>query len=278
MAETDMSKTDEQTVARTDLATVRVGFIGYGHMAQAVALGLVHAGMPGGNIRACARTWDKLVATTASIGAIPCHDAREVVEASDVVFIAVKPQVVDTACAPIVDALVGKVVVSVAWGITYDDYEDILMSGTAHVSTVPNIPVCVDEGVWAVEDRDSLDPGQAALVQALLSATGLVVRVPAALLNAVGTVTGCGPAFAAMIVEAFGDAAVKHGVPRALSYKLVEQMLGGTSKMLLESGQHPAALKDAVCSPGGTTIRGVAKLEECGMRSAAIQAIDEILG
>ena len=96
------------------------------------------------------------------------------------------------------------------------------------------------------------------------------------LLSAAGTLAGCGPAFAAMFLEALGDAGVKHGLPRALAYRLASQMLAGTGKLQLATGSHPGQMKDAVCSPGGTTIVGVAALEEHGLRAAVIDAIDAI--
>ena len=91
-----------------------------------------------------------------------------------------------------------------------------------------------------------------------------------------GTVSGCGPAFASMFLEALGDAGVKHGLPRAAAYRLAAQMLAGTGRLQLETGEHPGAMKDAVCSPGGTTIVGVAALERGGMRAAVIDAVDAI--
>jgi pyrroline-5-carboxylate reductase len=205
-------------------------------------------------------------------------DARAVAEASDVVFVAVKPYLVEEVCAPVADALAGKVVVSVAAGMTFDRYEDILAPGTHHVSTIPNTPVAVNEGVWTCEARHSLDEGEFALVRDLLATTGRVVEVDSKLLGIAGTVTGCGPAFVAMVIEALGDAAVKYGVPRATAYELAAQMVAGAGKLAVETGQHPGALKDAVCSPGGTTIRGVAALEEHGLRNALIKAIDAIEG
>ena len=162
--------------------------------------------------------------------------------------------------------------------MTFDRYEAILEPGTHHISTIPNTPVSVCEGVWTCEETHSLTDDELALVRELLGATGLVAMVDSKHLGIAGTVTGCGPAFVAMFMEALGDAAVKYGVPRALAYQLAGQMIAGTGKMAVETGQHPAALKDAVCSPGGTTIKGVAALERWGLRNSVIQAIDAIEG
>ena len=111
----------------------------------------------------------------------------------------------------------------------------------------------------------------------LLGKLGLVVELESRLLFVGGTVGGCSPAFVAMGIEALADAAVKHGIPRADAYRIVSQMMLGTAKLQLETGEHPAAMKDAVCSPGGATIRGVAELEASGLRAALIRAVDATL-
>ena len=126
------------------------------------------------------------------------------------------------------------------------------------------------------EQKHSLTQPEFSLVEQLLSSIGLVRLVDAKQFSVAGTVSGCGPAFASMFLEALGDAGVKHGLPRALAYELAAQMVVGTGKLMLETGQHPGAMKDAVCSPGGTTIVGVAALERKGFRSAVIDAVDEI--
>lgn len=266
-------------MARFD--NLKVGFIGFGNMAQATARGLLRAdAVRPDHVFACAKTWDKLVASTESLGAVACRDARAVAEAADVVFVAVKPYLVAEVCTPIADVLAqpGKIVVSVAAGMPFAAYEEFLAPGTHHISTVPNTPVSVCEGVWACESTHSLSDEELSLVSNLLGTTGLVTMLDSKLLGIAGTIAGCGPAFVAMFMEALGDAAVKHGVPRKLAYELAGQMIAGTGKMAIESGEHPGALKDAVCSPGGTTIKGVASLERSGLRGAIIAAIDAIEG
>ncbi|MFR7670461.1 MAG: pyrroline-5-carboxylate reductase dimerization domain-containing protein [Collinsella sp.] len=143
-----------------------------------------------------------------------------------------------------------------------------VLPGVAHISTVPNTPVSVGEGVIACEKASTLSDDQRATVLGLLGKLGTVVELDSSLLFVGGTVGGCAPAFVAMAIEALGDAAVKHGIPRADAYRIVSQMVLGTAKLQLATGQHPAAMKDAVCSPGGATIKGVVALEDAGMRSA----------
>ena len=187
-----------------------------------------------------------------------------------------KPYQVEAVLAPVREQLADKIVVSVAAGVTFDDCERMLAPGTHHLSIVPNTPVSVCEGFIVCERRHSLSDGEWRQVEALFSKIGLVLPMDTALLGISSAVCGCGPAVVAMFIEALGDAAVKHGVARADAYRMASQMIVGTGKLQLASGQHPGAMKDAVCSPGGTTIAGVAELERKGFRGAVIDAIDAI--
>ena len=256
---------------------MKVGFIGFGNMAQALAAGLAASGaLQPGQIGACARDRAKLHRNTEPHGFLAFDDAAGVAGFADVVVVAVKPYQVEAVLAPVKGMLAGKVVVSVAAGMTFDRYEEILAPGTHHLSTIPNTPVAVCEGIVACERRHSLSEAEWQSVQALLSHVGLVIPVDTAQLGIAGTVCGCGPAFVAMFIEALADAAVKHGIVRADAYRMASQMVVGTGKLQLATGQHPAMMKDAVCSPGGTTIVGVAELERKRFRGAVIDAIDAI--
>lgn len=273
--------TENATTATPTGYGVRVGFIGYGNMAQALARGLVGAGaIEAGQACACARDWDKLVRTTGELGLRPLHSAAEVVAASDVVVVAVKPYQVADVLAPVREALAcdDKVVLSVAAGMPFAAYEEILAPGTHHMSCVPNTPVSVGQGVFVCEDVDSLTEDQRATIDGLLGSVGIVERVDTAHMGIAGTVAGCGPAWVCMVIEALGDAGVKHGLTRTQAYRLAGQMVAGTGAMLVASGEHPGVLKDAVCSPGGTTIKGVAALERAGLRAALIDAVDAVEG
>lgn len=254
-----------------------IGFIGFGNMARALAEGFVlKKALSPEQIGACARDREKLNRNAGAHGFRVFDTAQELVRFADVVFVAVKPYQVEAVLEPLRDELCSKIVVSVAAGWTFERYEEILASGTPHLSTVPNTPVAAGEGIVVCERRHSLDAGQLQIVEQLLSAVGLVIRVDTPLLSVAGTICGCGPAFVAMFIEALSDAAVKHGIPRADSYRMASQMIVGTGKLQLLTGQHPGAMKDAVCSPGGTTIVGVAELERKGFRAAVIDAVDAI--
>lgn len=256
---------------------LKVGFIGFGNMAQAMARGLVATGaLAPEAIGACARDFGKLRRNTEPCGFRAFERAEDLVAFADLVVVAVKPHQVAGVIEPLREMLRGRIVVSVAAGITFDDYERMLPAGTSHLSTVPNTPVAVGEGIIVCERRHSLSVEEWERFERLFSRLGLLLTVDTPLLSVAGTVCGCGPAFVAMFLEALADAAVKHGIPRADAYRMASQMVVGTGKLQLASGTHPAAMKDAVCSPGGTTIVGVAELERRGFRAAVIDAVDAI--
>lgn len=261
-----------------DASTARIGFIGFGNMAQAMAKGLVeHAGFDGGHITACAAHFDKLEASCKPLGANTVHTPAEVAEASDLVIVAVKPYMVADVLTPAREALAGKAVVSVAAGLLFDFYEDLLGAGSHHLSTIPNTPIAVGCGVIACEQKHSLSDDEWETFTGLFGGIALIEPVAGHLLSTASAVAGCGPAFAAMFLESLADGGVKNGLPRATAYRLAAQMMAGTAQLHLATGTHPGAMKDAVCSPGGTTIKGVAALEAAGLRSALISAVDATL-
>lgn len=256
---------------------MKLGFIGFGNMAQALARGFVGSGaLRPDEIGACAHDWEKLRRNTEPAGYRAFEDAAELVSFADVVVVAVKPGQVEAVLRPVRELLTCRVLLSVAAGWNFDRYESLLAPGTAHISTIPNTPVAVGEGIVVCERRHSLSEAQWHALETLLGRVGLVLPVDTALLGIAGTVCGCGPAFVCLFVEALADAAVKHGIPRADAYRMVSQMVAGTGKLQLATGQHPAAMKDAVCSPGGTTIVGVAELERQRFRGAVLDAVDAI--
>ena len=244
-------------------SSIELGFIGFGNMAQAMAQGLVDSGaLSGEHIHACAGRFDKLQATAEKLGV---NAYREAVEASDFVVLAVKPYLIEQVVEPVRELLADKAVISVAAGRDFAFYEGVLAPNSRHLSTIPNTPIAVGTGVIACEQRHSLTDEQLQTFENLFGRIALIEWVDGKLLSTASSIAGCGPAFAAMFLESLGDAGVKHGLPRA-------------AKLHLETGTHPGAMKDAVCSPGGTTIKGVAALEKDGFRGCVIDAIDAIEG
>ncbi|MBQ0004463.1 MAG: pyrroline-5-carboxylate reductase [Clostridiales bacterium] len=261
-----------------DNRDIRIGFIGFGSMASAICDGLLikQAAAPG-NISACARNWDKLQTNCNSRGIKACRTSQEVAEASDIVVIGVLPQTVPEIMEELGDKLKGKLILSIAYGVGCDRFTEIAPEGCNHISTVPNTPVSVGEGIFVCESRHTLTDEQLELFKEVFGRIALLEFVEPKLLDLGGIVAGSTPAFMAQIAEGLADAAVKHGMSRAASYRIVEQMMMGTAKYMLDGDMHPAVLKDGVCSPGGATIKGVSKLEECGIRSAMIEAVDAIM-
>ena len=261
---------------------ITIGFIGYGNMAQAIAQGLVGAGVVnGGQIVACAAHFDKLEANAAKLGVRPLHSAVEVASAADVVIVAIKPHQVEAVVKPIAGELAkaGKIVVSIAAGWDLAKYRELFGAafGAAHVQcTIPNTPMAVGKGVLVTETDNTLTDGQTALFERLFAPISLIERVDTAHMDIAMCIAGCAPAFTDMYIEALGDAGVKYGLQRATAYRLAAKMVEGVGALYMADETHPGAMKDAVCSPGGTTIKGVASLEESAFRGAVIKAVDAI--
>ena len=155
--------------------------------------------------------------------------------------------------------------------------EEYLDKSTRFQFIMPNTPAMVGEGVLLFEEKNSLLPEEREEIKKLFEALGIVIELPVHLMGIGGALTGCGPAFVDLIIEALGDAGVKYGVPRKQAYEMVSQMILGSAKLQLETGEHPGVLKDNVCSPAGTTICGVDALEHAGIRAGFIDAIDAIM-
>jgi pyrroline-5-carboxylate reductase len=190
-------------------------------------------------------------------------------------LIAVKPQDIDTLLAelaPVLDA--DHVLVSVAAGITTAHIEKMLPPGVAVVRCMPNTPALVDQAMTAISAGAHADEGHLAIAESLLGAVGRVVRVPESQLDAVTALSGSGPAYFFYLVEAMIDAGILLGLPRTLAAELIVQTAIGSAVMLRDSGEHPVQLREAVTSPGGTTIAAIRELEVHGVRAALLAAIE----
>lgn len=254
-----------------------IGIIGLGNMGGAIAEGLRRSVPPfSGTLRASAQDQEKLKRRCAALGVLPCTN-REAAEKSDLIILAVKPYQIERIIGEIVDALHGKLVVSVASGISFDALQALLPKDARALCMVPNTPVAVLRGVLCCEKEHSFTADDIRAFEQAFSPIGLVLYLDAKQLPAAAAVAGCGPAFAALFIEALGDAAVKNGVQRADAYRIAARMLEGTAALHLGTQKHPAQMKDEVCSPGGTTIRGIAALEKNGFRHAVIRAVEATL-
>lgn len=253
---------------------MKLGFIGMGNMARAIAGGIVKAGaMPAGEMCAYAPRYERLAAFCEPVGILPCRSAAEVLERADLIVMAVKPYVVEDVLREQYDRLADKAILSVVAGYDLQRYKPLLPESARVQYIMPNTPCMAGEGMLLFEEDNTLTPEERDEALRLFGALGETEILPTRLMNAGMAISGCGPAFVAMMIEALADAGVKYGLPRATAYKLASQTALGTGRMQLETGMIPAAIKDGVCSPGGTTIRGVEALEKCGMRRAFMEAV-----
>jgi len=248
----------------------QVGFIGAGNMGYAL--------MSGMKDDCCLHVYDIAPEATQravqTAGAIEEASITALTKACEVVFLAVKPQYL----APVVEEMKGltegKLIASIVASRTIAFYEAAFGADTAVARIMPNTPALVREGMHTICFSDSVKEEDRAYMIDLLKTTGKVMEIHENLMDAAMGVSGCGPAYIYILIEAMADAGVAEGLFRKDATLLAAQTVLGAAKMVLETGQHPGALKDAVCSPGGTTIRGVMALEEHGFRAAVEAAIE----
>lgn len=253
----------------------RLGFLGTGQMAKALAAGFVRAGLAatadllGSDVFAPARE-----AFEKETGGRTLHTNREVVQQSDVLILAVKPQMMEgllTEIAGVVGAQ--HLVISIAAGVSIGKIRAALGESARIVRVMPNTPCLVGASASGYALGGAATEEDAAYVQKMLESVGVAVRVPEHLLDAVTGLSGSGPAYVYQIIEALSDGGVQAGLPRAIATTLAAQTLLGGAQMVLTTGKHPGELKDMVTSPGGTTIAGLAVLERAGVRGALMDAV-----
>lgn len=251
------------------------GFIGTGNMGGAVAKAAAKA-VGGGNLFLANRTPAKAEALAAELGGQACDNGTAARQ--DYIFLGVKPQMMAgmlLGIRPVLRERAEKgetfTLVTMAASLTIEKIQEMAGVEAPTVRIMPNLPVSISKGVilYTASGAEKTLPG---LLEALAPA-GMLLPVEERLIDAGSAVAGCGPAFACLFAEALADGGVACGLPRAQAQALALQMLAGTAELLLQTGQHPAALKDAVCSPGGTTIAGVHALEKGGFRAAAFDAV-----
>ncbi len=193
---------------------------------------------------------------------------------ADILVLAVKPHFYETVINEIKDFIKPEtIMITIAAGISLKNMRDMFGKNMKVIRTMPNTPAMVGEGMTAVVPNEFVSEEEIKEVVKILESFGKTEIVDEKLIDAVGSVSGSSPAFVYMLIEAMADGAVAGGMARDKAYKFAAQAVLGSAKMVLETGIHPGALKDMVCSPGGTTIEGVASLEENGFRSAIIKAM-----
>ena len=250
-----------------------VTIIGAGVMGESILRGLLADGTDPATVLVAEQHPDRAAAVTSAHG-VTVVDVPQAVESAGVVLVAVKPQDVEVTLAVLADHLPqGAVVVSVAAGITTDALERALPEGTPVVRAMPNTPALVGAGVTAICPGRHATADHLAAAERVLWSVGSVERVPESQMDAVTAVSGSGPAYVFLVVEALVEAGVRVGIPRDLSTRLVLGTLAGSAAMLTQTGEHPAVLRERVTSPGGTTAAALHALERHGLRAAFLDAV-----
>ena len=237
----------------------KIAFLGGGNMAYAIAGNMLSKGIvrPEDTIISGIDS-DRLAFLKEDLNVNVTENNIEAIENSEIIVFAIKPQVFRKVYNEFVDSLEDKCVVSIMAGVTLDELEEALPDSARVLRTMPNMPAIVGEGMTALCKHSSLKKEEKDFVE----------------IDAVIGISGSGPAYAFIFLEALADAGVLHGLSRELSYKLAAQLLKGSAETVMQTGLHPAELKDRVCSPGGTTIEAVKSLERNGFRGIVMEAVD----
>ena len=254
---------------------MKIGFVGCGNMASAMISGILKKGI---------FTKDEIIVSNLTeegsrlskekLGVVTTLDNRKVAESAGIVVLAVKPQFYEEVLEEIRDVLTpDHIVVGIAPGKTLAWLEEKCGQPLKVVRLMPNTPAQVEEGMTGVCINEKVTREDLQAICEITDSFGRTEVVPERLMDAVGAVSGCSPAYVFMFIEAMADAAVSQGMPRKQAYQFAAQAVLGSAKMVLETGMHPGELKDMVCSPAGTTIEGVRTLERLGMRSAVFEAL-----
>jgi len=258
------------------LASHTIGFIGAGNMAEAMIRGLVRGGhVEASRIAASAPRQERLDELKRVYGIDVTTNNREVVQRCGIVVLSVKPQILDKVLREVGDQIKpGALVVSIAAGIDTAAIEEAIADGVHVVRAMPNTPALVGAGATAVAPGKHASATDLATARALFDAVGITVELDESHLDAVTGLSGSGPAYIFLILEALADAGVKVGLSRRNAQRLAAQTVMGSAKLLLETDEHPGKLKDMVTSPGGTAIAGLHTLEQGGLRTTLINAVE----
>jgi len=256
---------------------LKIGFLGAGKMATALARGFIRAELATPREIMASDPFDAARKYfTEETDAKTAAANRDVAKFADVLILATKPDQVAAALAEIHDTLKLKkkyLLLSIAAGVPIAKLESALPAGARIIRVMPNTPALIGESASAFALGKSATAADAELAKKLLSAVGIAIQVKESLLDAVTGLSGSGPAYVYQFIEALSDGGVASGLPRDIATRLAAQTVAGAARMVLQTGQHPGALKDQVTSPGGTTIEGLHELEKGKLRGTVISAV-----
>ncbi len=255
---------------------MKLGVIGCGKMGTALIQGAIRAGVVfADDVMGCDPYEKSREAFAKATGARVSASLSEIVTTCDVLLLCTKPQDISSVLADAANLAdhLPRLVISIAAGVTLAALEAAAGENFRVIRAMPNTPALIGKGAAGYCLGTRATQADADSAQALLSAVGLAVEVPERLMDAVTGLSGSGPAYIYVVIEALADGGVRAGIPRVDAIRLAAQTVLGSAAMVLETGEHPAVLKDMVTSPGGTTIAGLAALEQHGLRSALIEAV-----
>ena len=253
----------------------RFGFVGGGNMGEALVRGLTKTGlMPKGHLLMADVRSERLEEMKRLYGVVVTSDNVTLVRGADVVILAVKPQILGAVLDEIAPATPGKLLISVAAGVSTSEIRRHLPPGTRLIRVMPNTPALVLEGATAIARADGLADGDLDTARQIFEAVGRAVILDEEMMDAVTGLSGSGPAYIALVVEALADGGVRVGLDRKTAMTLAMQTVLGSARLLIDTGMHPGQLKDMVSSPGGTTIAGIHTLEIGGLRRTLIDAVE----
>jgi pyrroline-5-carboxylate reductase len=253
-----------------------IGFIGAGKMAEAMIGGMIESNIiPKEKIMASARTHKTIAEINNTYGISTTLDNKEVSRFADILILAVKPDLHERVIAELKNNMKNEaIVITIAAGITLADVERAFAYNIKAVRTMPNTPSLVREGMTVLCPNEYINEEEIQEVERLFQSFGKTERLEEKLMDAVPAISGSSPAYVYMLIEALADGGVQQGIPRDKAYRLASQAILGAAKMVLETGNHPGALKDSVCTPGGATIEAVTTLEKKKFRGAVLAAME----
>jgi len=252
-----------------------IGFIGGGNMAEALIRGLLATGMPPERISVAEPVESRKSFLADRYNVAATADNMVVAENCGIVVLAIKPQLAATVLAQLCDVICSEtLIISIMAGVSCATIEDALKGAIRVIRVMPNTPALVMAGASALCRGSNASEDDLNLAEAIFAQVGTTCRVDEKLLDAVTGLSGSGPAYVLAFLEALADGGVKNGLPREAALKLAAQTMLGTTRLYLETGEHPAVLRDMVTSPGGTTIAGLHALEKGSFRGVVINAVD----
>ncbi len=254
---------------------MRFGIIGTGNMGEAILRGCVKGGaVASENVFIFDTNEQKRAALAKELSVNACENLLDITTKCDILLIALKPNVCSKLYASQSELFGSKAVISIAAGWGMARLQGVLPKSARILRVMPNTPALVGAGMIVFENGDSLSSDEKVFAERLFASVGRVISVDAHLMDAVTAVSGSGPAYVYLFIEALADGGVRAGLPRSIALELATETVKGSAMMVAETGVHPDELKDRVCSPGGTTIEAVAALEKAGFRSAVLDAVE----